>query len=579
MLGRRIPLDGRSYTVIGVMPRAFRFPNRATELWTPIGFDPARIAARQGGYSVRIVARLRAETGLRLAQAQLDQLGRLLEARYPREYRGPQGQDGGWRITATPLKEQIVGQVWPKLLLLGGTVMLLLLIACANVAGLLAARAAGRRREFAIRAALGAGRRHIARQLFAETILLASAAGGLGLMLAAWCVDAVRALRPAGLPRVEDIAVDARVAVFAAAAALVTALVFGILPAFRAARPAWQAGRGIVIAGARRALIVAEVALSLVLLSGAGLLARSFIRLQGVDPGFEARNVVTARLALLDRYSPQRAAAFFAQLADRIRALPGVEAASAISNAPLAGGRQNDPFSIEGRDFTTASVASYLHAGEDYFAVLRIPLLRGRAFDARDAAGREPVAVVNARLAAGFFSGEDPLGKRIKMGAPSAPTPWRTIVGVTGDVRYRGLDADAGPQIYVPISQEPARNMTVLARTAGDPRGASPALAAAAAALDSDLPVTQLRTMEEVLADSVAGRRFQATLRLPLPASSPGSASFWPPPESTEPWRGRWPGAPGRSGFAWRSAPLLASSRGWCCATRSRSPAWAPRSA
>ncbi|MBI3667084.1 MAG: ABC transporter permease, partial [Acidobacteria bacterium] len=530
-LGQKLILGGKVHTVVGIMPPGFQFrfsspsATEPVELWLPMGFTPEELAARGGGYNNILVARLKPGITLEKVRREMEVIAGRLELQYPQNYRGPRGAPAGWRITVVPLREQITGRVRPALLVLLGAVGLLLLIACANVANLLLARVAARQREMAIREALGAGRLRLLRQFLVESLLLCVLGGALGLLVAYWGLDLLLALRPADLPRLEDVAVDRRVLLFATILSLLTGVVFGLLPVFaRSARGIQQGlgeGRGAVGGfGRQRAhslLIVSEMALSLVLLIGAGLLARSFARLLRVNPGFDPSHLLTARIDLpASRYpQEQQRAAFFEALLEQVGTLAGVESASLVSNLPLTPGGRFSPFTIEGRPYDPnrrPPVVGYRVAGDAYFRTMGIPLVAGRLFNEHDDATGARVLVINNALARSFFPDEDPIGKRVKLGGPSAPSPWLMIVGVVGDVRLFGLDSEPGLQMYVPHRQEPSAGMTVVVRASRQPSLLQSTVPAEVVAIDREQPVTQIRTMEEVLADSVAGRRFQTLL-------------------------------------------------------------------
>ncbi len=531
LVGQKLVLDDKPYTVAGIMPRGFQFPYASSsavdpvDLWIPIGFTPEDHASRTGAYNTSVVARLKPGVTVAQAQREMDVIGQRLEMQYPQHYRGPRGTPAGWRITVAPLSEQITGRVRPALLVLLGAVGLLLLIACANVANLLLARATARQREIAIREALGAGRGRLLRQFLTESLLLGVLGGALGLLFAAWGVDLLVTLHAVDMPRLTEITMDRRVLLFTTALSLLTGVIFGLLPAANrshaGANLALREGRGAA-GGFRRVharglLVVSEIALSLVLLIGAGLLTRSFLRLAQVDAGFDPSNLLTLRIDLAQsRYSqPRKSTAFYQKLLERLAVVPGVQSASLVSTLPLTRGGMDAPFSIEGRPYDPnrrPPVVSYRVAGGDYFQTMRIPLVAGRMFTERDSADAPRAAIISSSLARSFFPGEDPIGKRIKLGGPNSPRPWLTIAGVVGDVKLRSLDSDPGMQLYVPLQQEPSSGMAAVVRMATRPSALKSAVPAEVLAIDREQPVTRLQTMDEVLAGSVADRRFQTLL-------------------------------------------------------------------
>ena len=433
--------------------------------------------------------------------------------------------NSGAGATVLPLAGEIVAGVRPALLVLLGAVGFVLLIACANLASLLLARAAAGRPEVAMRAALGASRPRLAFQLLAESLLLAAAGGAAGLLLASWGLKLLTRLGPADLPRLAEIAetgIDGRALAFTAALTLVTALLFGLGPALAASRtapaPALREGGRRAAPGRSRlrsALVVAELALALVLLAGAGLLIRTFVHLLRTDPGFAPERVLTAEVSLpwASYGEPRQQNAFFDELLGRVEALPGVRAAGVVSALPMTGADRTTGFAIEGRPEPIAAerpLSSVRLASPRYFAAMGIPLLRGRALSEADRLEAPKVAVVNAAFARRFFPGEEVVGQRLAIGwSEEAP---REIVGVVGDVRHVGLDTPAAPEVFLPYAQEPDVGVTVVVRAAGDPSGLAGTVRGAVRAVDPALPVANLRTLDEVLSASLARRRFNMQL-------------------------------------------------------------------
>ena len=524
VLGKTIILDGNALQIMGILPRAFSFAalNPPPEVWMPLRPppDPGRTAG-----ALELIARLKAGVTVENARADMTAVAHGIEERY-HPYRGPHGEDAGYGVSVTPLRDQLYGGLRQGLLILLAAVAFVLLIACANVANLLLVRMAGRRREIAVRRALGAGRLRLARQLLIESVTLALAGGALGLLLALWGMNALPALMPAGLPRLETIPLDARVFSFTLLVSLVTGLVFGVAPLVEGSglhltEALKEGGRGM--AGGTRSgrlrhvLITAEIALSLVLVIGSGLLIKSFVRLTSVDPGFRAGKLITARISLPEsQYREDHlVTAFFHDLVERMRAVPGVQSASIVSRLPLTGGPGGDPFSIEGRLYDasgrTPQVANQQVVGADYFRTMQIPLLAGRVFAEREP---QPVAVINQTMAYGFWSAapSDAIGRRIVLGAPRPGAAWLTIVGIVGDVRNSSLDAPPLPQMYVPVEHAPARSMALVMRTAGDPESVISAVRAQIFSYDSNVPLYDIKTMAEREAVTVAQPRFQALL-------------------------------------------------------------------
>ena len=526
--GRAVTLDGQSATVVGVMPASFHFPDTDTDIWKPIAFDADLLSENnRGSHFLNVIARLKPGVSFDQAQAATVSLAHGIGAEHAGNY--PRGFDAKLR----PLREEIVGDARRPLLIIFGAVGLVLLIACANVANLLLSRAAARGREMAVRAALGASRWRIVRQLLTESVLLALAGGTCGLLLALWAVDLLVALAPAGTPRVEEIGLDLRVVGFTFAVSFVTGVVFGLAPALQAAKTdlneALKEGSRGASDGPRRQrlrglLVAAEFALSLVLLVAAGLLIKSYARIQAVSPGFDPEHVLTMRLVLPDaKYKDGGAKrAFFETLTARLKTLPGVEAVGANNLLPFNGYGGSRSFMIEGRPVPPGSPhpeeqLRFITPG--YFAALSIPVLRGRDFDARDTDGAPRVAVVSRAMAERYWPGEDVVGKRIAYsGIGRGDTPkWIEVVGIVGDVKHRSLDLPAQPHIYVPAYQPLFAGFNlpplyVAIRAQSDAAALASAVRREVMALDPEQPVANLKTMRQRLAESVAQRRFQMTL-------------------------------------------------------------------
>jgi putative ABC transport system permease protein len=514
-VGREITLDSQPYTVVGVMPAVFDFPHEEVELWAAYQIQPP---TGRGPNWLRGVARLRQGVAIQQARAELNALPDPERPNQP-----PQGK----RFNVLGVNDYLVGDVRPALLTLLGAVALVLLIATANVANLLLARSASREKEVAIRTALGASRARIVRQLLTESLLLASLGGGLGLLFAYWGVELLLALNPVQIHRLQQSTLDARVLTCTTAVSLLTGLFFGLAPALQASKAGLnetlkEGGRSSTEGAGRRrlrgALVVAEMALSLMLLVGAGLLVRSFISLRRVDPGVNPSHVVTMQIPLpRTKYSKdEQRLGLYEQLLARVEGVPGVESAALASSLPPDLQTLWNPFSIEGRPPRPESelpVGDYILVTPEYFSALGIPVLRGRAFTDADREGAPRVCLINQTLAREFFPGEDPLGRRLKQGPDRPDNPFMEIVGVVGDVRYEGLDAKVQPAYYLPFAQNGWGDMSLLVRSsATDPAALVPAVRGELRALDPELPLAGVRTMDELLTRSVAEPRFRTLL-------------------------------------------------------------------
>jgi predicted permease len=530
-VGQTLRLDDQEYMVIGVMPEDFQFPHASlsfaepADLWIPLVYSGEQLAQRQGPYSLQVISRLKSDVTLSQARAAMNALGQRFENEQP-GYRGPNGEDGGWRITLSPLQEEAVGSSRRALLLLFGAVALVLLIACANVANLLLVRAALRQKELALRLTLGASRWRISRQLLVESLILAMLGGVLGLLFAFWGVGSLRAFHLANLPRMQDVGVDWRVLVFTALLTVLTALTFGLVPTWQASNfnlhRALKENKGAAIGGWRRhywrnGLLIGEIAFSLVVLIGAGLLVNSFLRLQRIQPAIATDRLLTVEINLSDsRYRErQQASEFFQELVHRVEALPGVEAASLSTAMPLSGFARNDPFSVEGRplDLNNPSFAGWQMVSANYFQTLGIPLVQGRdlAFpDMADAA--PPVAVINETMANRYWPNENPLGRRITVGLPRADNPGATIIGIAKDLPHRAIDSSPEPDWYLSRPPGPQRNQVLFVRTAINPSQLAAPIREIVAAIDRDQPITKIKTMRDVVGETVAPRKFNMLL-------------------------------------------------------------------
>jgi putative ABC transport system permease protein len=520
ILNQAITLSGQSYTVIGVMPKTFRFGGGAevTELWTPMAFT-AQEAQNHGGHYVAAIGKLRPGVTLDQASTEMSTIAGRLAAQYP-------GANTGWNVKIIPLLEYSVRTIKPALLVLLVAVVFVLLIACANVANLLLARAAERQSEIATRTALGAGRWRIVRQLLTEGLLLALAGGVVGLLLAKWGTDLLLTMAPSDLPRMSNVSVDGRALAFTVVITFLTALIFGLVPALQASKPNLNetmkdAGRGSIEGGRRKfirsTLVVLEVASALVLLVGAGLLIKSFWRLQKVDPGFNPDNALTARVSLPQTKYPEdsKKVLFFQQLIERVSALPGVQAAGAAHVVPMTGDDYVLGFEVDGRPPLppgSSQSTNYYSVSADYFKAMGIPLRRGRVFTERDTEGSPPVAVINETMAQKIFPNEDPIGKRITFDDRNKNPEWFEIVGIVGDVKHYGLDQQTTMQTYEPYTQQPPAAMSLVVRSAVDPTSLSAAIRSEVLKLDKEQPTNYIKTLNEYFAISVAQQRFSVVL-------------------------------------------------------------------
>jgi len=516
IVGRSLNLDDKSFTVIGVIARGVQAPllSDEIELWAPLshGFG---FTDRDSHY-LNVVARLKPDATLQQAQADMNTIAGRLEQQYPESNKGRS-------VRVVSLNEQIVGDFRTSLLVMLGAVVFVLLIGSANVANMSLARATARQKEMAIRTALGAGRWRIVRQLLTESVLLSLLSGTLGLLVAIWGIDLLVALSPADLPRVREVTIDLRVLAFTLAVSLLTGILFGLLPALQASRPnlneRLKTGGGSATGGTNRqhlrgSLVIAEIALSLVLLVGAGLLIRSFLRLQAVNPGFNPTNVLTMQIDLSGpKYKTgAQVIAFHNQLLERLKQLPGVQHASTRSFVPIA----NDAsfaylrFNVEGRQADdSAPAAFYNGVSPEYFQTMMIPLLKGRGFSERDVRGSQNVAIVNGTLARRYFGSEDVMGKRISVEDKPKEEDWITIVGVVGDTKPRELRSEPVAELYMPYGQQPERGMSLMIRYREGGTGVAAAVRNEVLALDKDQPIYSIRTLESVLSESVAGPRFR----------------------------------------------------------------------
>jgi putative ABC transport system permease protein len=524
IVGRTVTLNDKAVTVVGVLPPSFWWPERADIIVPFAALDS--VTSVRGLHYARAVARLNAGVTLERAQADLDAVGTRLAERYPDE-------NTGHMPHATRLQDDLVRGVRPAMLVLLGAVGLVLLIACANVATLLLARATGRQREVAVRVALGAGRPRLVRQLLTENVLLAFLGGAAGLLIASWSIAVFQSLLPAefrSLPGIASVGIDSRVLGAALLVTTATGLVFGAVPAIAASDVRIGAalseegrggGSGARSWRVRAALIVVEMALSVVLLVGAGLLIVSFKHLLDVSPGFEPQHLVATTIALpVSKYDTHaRTTGFYQTLLERARAMPGVVSAGVVAGLPFNGQDARLGLGIQGRTIQSP-VPVRAHprlVSAGYLATLGVPLVRGRALTERDADGAPDVVLINSEAVRRYWPGEDPIGHHISIGNPTNPR-WMEIVGIVGDIKHNGLDVESEPEIYLPYLQTNLMQMgrtmgfTLVVRTPSDPGAIAPMLTAAVAEIDRDQPLGTLLTMDRLIADSVAPRRLNLWL-------------------------------------------------------------------
>ena len=521
IVGQTISLDQRAFTVVGILPGNFRPPITAsdTQLWVPLLQDAvaAQLRDHRSGHYLMSVGRLKPGVTSAQAQAEMDSIEKGLEQQYPDDNKG-------WGVRLVSLQSYLVGGVRIALLIILGAVGLVFLIACANVANLQLARAASRGREVSIRVALGASLSRLIRQFLTECILLSLAGGVAGLALAYATVQGLTSWLPADLPRILEIRTDARVLLFGLALSVIAGIVFGLAPAWHSAAARFaeglkESGKGLGEDKGRRrlrgALVVAETGLAVVLLVGAGLLIRSFVRLQNVNAGFNATHLLTTSISLpRSQYTkPDQWISFSNEIIERMKGIPGVEDAGLALPLPLAGGNINLGFTVEGRAPLPKSegpTADYAAVSSNYFHLMQIPLLQGRELAAQDSSEAAKVCVISAAVARRVFPNENALGKRISIGYPQ--TAVREIVGIVGDVKDQDLAAQTVGQIYVPFAQNPYWGFDVALRTLGDPKQISGALREKIGEIDPGLPVTNIRAMGDAISESIAQPRFRTTL-------------------------------------------------------------------
>ena len=532
VLGSKVLADGKAYTVVGIMPASFEFPlplfnmtggqfGERADIWQPLAFTDAEMKARYSR-SYGIIGRLTEGISAKHAQAEIETVVSAMRQKFRNNY--PQTDSFG--ATIYPLQEQIVGGMKPLLLILLGAVALVLLIACANLTTMLLARASAREREMAIRVAVGASRFRLLRQGLVESVLLSIFGAAVGVLLAIWGIALVKTIGTQTIPRLAEISLDGTVLAVTLAVAVGTGLIFGIVPGLASGKPDLteslkEGGRSSTTGRhrnrLRNSLVVAEVALALVLLTGAGLLIKSFVRLQNVNPGFNPKNVLTMEISLPALKYPDKKSQtnFFAEVERRVANLPGVTHAGFTVILPMSGVNSDSSFDIEGRPTDDAHPGpdeEIRIVSPDYFRVVEMPLLKGRFFTAADQDGAPPVAIINQALAKRYWPNEESLGKRMGIPGPNGKAIWSTIVGIMGDIHHRGLDPPTLPEYYVPLAQAPYNSMILTVRSAQDPRGLTSAIRRTVQTIDPAQAIAHVRTFDQVIADSIAPRRLSVVL-------------------------------------------------------------------
>jgi len=512
IVNKRINLDSKSFEVIGIMPKDLTFPQTA-DLWVPLNFDASEEMKVRAAHFLRPIGRLKPGVTVAQAQADTDAIAAQLAQQFPQS-------NTGWNLRLEPLRERLIGNSKTSLFILFGAVGFVLLIACANVANLLLVRATARQKEVALRTALGASRMRIVRQLITESLLLALVGGALGALIAAWGIDLLVTLTRDSVPPTAIVKIDATVLAFTFLTSLVTGLLFGVIPAFRtvklnltdALKEGAKGSEATFKNRTRSLLVVFESALAVVLLIGAGLLIRSLVALQNINPGFEANNVLTMRVDLpRGKYdSAQKTSNFFQQLEQRLAGVPGVESVGFITELPLSGQPNDAPFTVEGRPAVAPDEkfgADFRRVNQNYFSTMRIPLLRGRNFTEQEVRDNARVLVVSEALVNTAFPNEEALGKRLLTVFGDKPFE---IVGIVGDIRHRALEFQPYATMYLPTIQ--SGRMNVVLRTQGDPMSVVPGVRKEVTAIDREQPIAVVRTMDEWVNRSTSTPRYRTTL-------------------------------------------------------------------
>jgi predicted permease len=524
VLEKTLLLNGDKYAIVGVMPADFSLGYEViptvSSVPQPDIFLPLPMSAQQmqsqGDENYNLLARLRPGVSIAQAQSDLDLTVHRLAEQFPDHYPASRR----FSFSVKPLLEQVVGDIRRALLVLLTAVGCVLLIACANVANLLLTRAAAREREIAIRTALGAGRSRLIRQLLTESVLLSFIGGALGLFLAYWMLDALRWLSPGNIPRLPSIRMDGRVLAFTCTVTLITGILFGMVPALRSSRlnlgETLKEGARNLVSGRhqrlRNLLVVVELALSLVLLISAGLLIRSFVRVQRVPPGFDASNVLAMRLSVAgSSYKGERRGIFYQELLERVRRLPGVDSAGTAAILPLSGSISWGGITIEGYQTSSGQEqmqADQRNASTGYFETMRIPLIKGRFFNEQDAKDSQKVVIIDENMARTYWPNADPVGRRLKIGGADSKDPWLTIAGVVGNVKQYDLETASRVALYLPVQQYPESTMYLATRTTVAPPSLAATIAGVVRSMDPNIPIFEVKTMDQRLSESLARRRF-----------------------------------------------------------------------
>jgi len=514
LTGQGIKLENQDFAIVGVMPKEFQFPDDKLEVWVPVRPDSGDLFYKNR--SVHFIFGLgRLKPGVTQSQAANE-----LTSIFASIQKDHAGEDPGHTASLTPLLERLTNNMKPALFVLLAAVIFVLLIACANVANLQLARTASRGREMAIRIALGASRWRVVRQSLVESLLLSAVGGALGLLLAIWIVSWLLLHVPEGFPRSSEIGINKTVLFFTMLVSIVTGIVFGLVPALQAAKADVNemlkaGGKGSVVGGSllRRSLVIAEVALSLMLFIGAGLLIKSFWQLTNVNPGFNADHLLTLNVSLPEqKYEPAQVISFYKQLSARLSSLPGVNSVSAVNRLPISGGDPHGELNVEGMTFGPGEApgVSFRRILPNYFRTMGIPLLQGREFDDRDTGGKPDVVIINQRLAKRYWPNEDGVGKRIRVGTEGEP--WLTVVGVVGNVNHTGLDSEPDLATYEPHGKRPWSEMTLVVRTSVDPSSLAGAVQSDLRTAEKEILIEEVTTMSGRLQKSVAPQKLNLVL-------------------------------------------------------------------
>lgn len=518
ILGSRIKIDDEFYTVIGVMAKGFAFPSKETQIWIPTYVNPQ---TNRGAHNRRVVARMKSGETEQKAQQQMNLIANRLQQQYPDQY--PEGNRFG--VSVIPLKDLIVGNVRSSLLFLFASICLVLLIACANVANLLMVRSAARRKEMAIRTALGASTARIVRQILLESMMLGLAGGLLGLLLASWCISALPSFAGEFIPRINEVRIDPGLFAFTFGLSIFASFLFGTVPAWHAARrdsndALRESGRTTASVSSirtKRILVVAEIALAMMLLNSGAIVLLSFQNLVAVNPGFRASGVMTSRVVLSrSKYGePERNIAFYNELLERVRSHPEVQSAAVISKLPLSGDTTDIAIEVEGYIPPVPGMIAYEQEriiSPDYFQCMKIPILQGRDFLNTDTADGPGAVIISDSLAKKYLPNGNPVGKRIRRGGVGSDSDWSTVVGVVGDIRHFGLEKEIQPMIYFPYTQVPERESRIVARISGNPRAMADLIQQQVHSIDKDLAVFQIQSTEQTVQESIAQPRFNLYL-------------------------------------------------------------------